>query len=422
MALIVKIEKVMPFFGSTADSSSKAVHVIENVGIIDAQVAADRAAVTVMRNEVSEAHAHIHRDKDQVTADKNTVAADRAQVGRDKDAVSSDRRVVAQDKADSQSLRAQTQEIRNQTESLKNDALSYRNTANQHATTATAQASTATSKATEATNQANRAKSEADRAQRLADGININGGQVTGNLTVTGSITEGGTPLSSKYATPAQLTALEQKIVGGASGAYDTLKEIEAHLNANAGQVGNIINTMATKADKENPRFHKILELINGDYGARLLPHTDGHVYFQGGKTDGNVDDQKVVMGGWYGKNLTSFTIAMADRVNPTVQWSGHKHAIYHAGNKPSWNDIGGDNMFSLSGDHIIPKQNWLRTSTRGLVPAMESASGHGSIGTPEWQFSAGYISTVYSRQLKVGERSNNVMISKVGNRMVFSV
>ncbi len=422
MALKVTVEKVLPFSGSSADPTGKIIQVLEGVGVVDAQVAGDRAAVRVMHDAVLEAHTHIHTDRDQVRADKGVVAQDKATVRSDQTVVAADRKAVAADKATVQTLRTEAQQARDQANSHKADALNYRNTAQQHATTATSQANTSTSKATEATTQANRARDEANRAQRIADGINVTGGTVTGNLVVTGSITEGGTPLASKYATPAQLQALETKIVGGASGAYDTLKEIEQYITSNNSQVGGILTTMATKADKESPRMTGTVELVNGLYGSRIIPGNDGYTYYQGGKTDSDANDQKLAFTGWYGTALTHAEIRMKDRITPVIAWGSTKHNIYHAGNKPTWADVGGDNMFRNDGDKIKARNHWLCASPGGLLPNTEAATGHGNVGTSTWQFLNGYISTLYSRQLKVGEHNSNVMISKVGNRMVFFV
>ncbi|WP_068871993.1 hypothetical protein [Edwardsiella tarda] len=426
MALKVTVEKVLPFSGSSADPTGKVIQVLEGVGVVDAQVAGDRAAVKVMHDAVLEAHTHIHADRDQVRADKGVVAQDKATVRSDQTVVAADRKAVAADKAAVQTLRTEAQQARDQANSHKADALSYRNTAQQHAQTATTQANTSTNKATEATSQANRARDEANRAQRIADGINVNGGTVTGNLVVTGSITEGGTPLASKYATPAQLQALETKIIGGASGAYDTLREIEAYITSNNSQVGGILTTMNTKADKAAPRMTGDSQLTNGAYGSRVLPNGsasgDGYVYYQGGKTDQLATDQKMAFTGWMGTPLSNLDIRMTPNASPVIVWGSTKHALYHAGNKPTWNDIGGNSMFRVSSDHLIAQQNWLRTSSRGLVPATESATGTGSIGTAQWQFHSGYISNMYSRTVKIGEHNSNVQITKVGNRMVFSV
>ncbi|MGY3913747.1 pyocin knob domain-containing S74 family peptidase, partial [Aeromonas piscicola] len=70
-------------------------------------------------------------------------------------------------------------------------------------------------------------------------------------------------------------------------------------------------------------------------YAQRLVT-ASGITYIQGGKSDKDVTDQKMMLSGWYGTPLTSLRFNMANQVNPQVSWGSSSHDIYHAGNRPT--------------------------------------------------------------------------------------
>ncbi|QQG34103.1 hinge connector of long tail fiber distal connector [Aeromonas phage ZPAH1] len=81
--------------------------------------------------------------------------------------------------------------------------------------------------------------------------------------------------------------------------------------------------------------------LINADadYGQRMvLSGSTG--YFQSGKKDRNLDDQRMMFSGYLGVPLSYSATMMKDGVNPIVRWGSASYDILHRGNLPSAEDI----------------------------------------------------------------------------------
>ncbi|MGL5215819.1 MAG: pyocin knob domain-containing protein, partial [Aeromonas hydrophila] len=73
----------------------------------------------------------------------------------------------------------------------------------------------------------------------------------------------------------------------------------------------------------------------NGQYGFRLV-NSGSTVYLQGGKTDQDETDQRMVISGQYGKGLSFFRLSMRDGAHPCVNQAGVDYQIYHRNNKPT--------------------------------------------------------------------------------------
>lgn len=94
---------------------------------------------------------------------------------------------------------------------------------------------------------------------------------------------------------------------------------------------------------------HQVRNAAN-TYGARIVD-SSGTIYYQGGKTDQTTDDQKVAIGGWMGKGLSSFTIQMAEGYQPVARIGANNYNIYHQGYRPSAADV---SAVALSGNSTI--------------------------------------------------------------------
>ncbi len=433
MAIKVVITKVLPLGGASGVQSTETKIVFAQTNsIYDAFVQANRDEVAKLTQEVREAHEHIHQDKadvlqyrDDVEQDRQEVEAnkadvnaardqviqDRDQVRGDRDVVREDRNTVANDKAIVLSKRIEVGELAEQVAADKRTTIE--------------QAGIATTQAGISTVEADRAKSEADRAKELADGINVSGGSVQGDLHVTGTITEGGQALSVKYASPAFVLAQVEELKGGASGAYDTLKEIEEALKANDGDIGTITTALGLKADKAAPVFSEQIQLRSGDNAARVVV-SGNMVHYQGGSTLATDPVHEMALSGWFGKPLHSLQFMMQDGVIPIIRDSKGRHKIYNEAFKPTWSDIGGNDVISVEADgrYKVGNGKWLRAAGEsvGFLPDQASETGRGFIGTSTSWFKASYVANTFTKALNLGDEIANFTIQKQGEDLVFLV
>lgn len=74
-------------------------------------------------------------------------------------------------------------------------------------------------------------------------------------------------------------------------------------------------------------------------YGQRLV--TAGSVgYLQSGKLDRDVTDQKLMLSGWYGTDLSYLRFKLASGTNPQVAWGSSIHDVLHRGNMPTAEEV----------------------------------------------------------------------------------
>ena len=351
--------------------------------------------VVTKHSDVVTKHGQVDTWQKQVTTDKNTVASDKTTVNN----------------------------YKNESKDYAAQALSSKNSA-------ASSASTATTKATEATTQANRAKTEADRAKSIADGININGGQVTGNLVVTGTIKEGGKLLSDKYA---QITYVDKQIAdlkGGADGAYDTLKELQDAIQNNEGGIGTITTALGTKFDKTGGNISGGIAASGVISGS--LTHAKGYLTIQPyGSTYGDGNNRCRI---YYkehnnGKpdDIARGLVISADNVEggnePMDIWlSGHR--VYHNGNRPTWDHIGGNAVINITGTYNKLQRGYLcaHSDATGFIPDAASTTGRSRVGTSSWWFKESYVAKTFTQELNVGDATTNITIKKVGNKLQFLV
>ncbi|MGL4843860.1 MAG: hypothetical protein ACRC2Y_04475 [Aeromonas veronii] len=426
----VNIEQIVPFGNVESQTNNKVILVTQTPAIYDAFIQVLRDEVVQRAEEVKTAHTHIHADRDQVRADrtqvdadKKTVAADKATVANDKKIVDADKKTVAADKATVSNDKAVTTTKRNEAESFANQALSSKNSA-------ASSASTATTKATEATSQANRAKQEADRAKSIADGININGGSVTGNLTVSGTISEGGKKLSDKYAAITYVDKQISDLKGGADGAYDTLKELQDAIQNNEGGIGTITTALGTKFDKTGGNVSGNV-LASGRVEGELK-HTKGYLTIQPyGSTygDGNNRCRIYYKEHENGKpeNKNRGLVIQSNDADGTSQpmdiWVGGQR-VYHNGNRPTWDVIGGNSVIDITGTYNKLQRGYLCAFSEGtgFLPDQSSTTGRSRIGTSSWWFKESFVAKTFTQELNVGDSTNNVTIKKTGNKLQFLV
>ncbi|ADQ53167.1 gp36 hinge connector of long tail fiber distal connector [Aeromonas phage 65] len=81
------------------------------------------------------------------------------------------------------------------------------------------------------------------------------------------------------------------------------------------------------------------IENMDDVYAQRMvLSGSQG--YFQAGKKDRDVNDQKMVFSGWFGTPLSQYRISMATGIQPQVLQGGVNYDILHRGNMPTPEDI----------------------------------------------------------------------------------
>ncbi|EQB2600695.1 pyocin knob domain-containing protein, partial [Aeromonas salmonicida] len=81
------------------------------------------------------------------------------------------------------------------------------------------------------------------------------------------------------------------------------------------------------------------LENTDDTYGQRMVL-SGSYGYFQAGKKDRDVNDQKIIFSGWFGTPLSNFRISMATGVQPQVYQGGVNYDLLHRGNMPTPEDI----------------------------------------------------------------------------------
>jgi hypothetical protein len=386
--------------------------------------------VKAKHSDVVSKHGQVNTWQAQVTTDKNSVAADKTAVANDRKVVDADKKIVATDKATviaDKTIVAQDKAV---TTTKRNEASDFAAQALSSKNSAASSASMATTKATEATTQANRAKQEADRAKSIADGININGGTVTGNLTVSGTISEGGKKLSDKYAAITYVDKQIADIKGGASGAYDTLKEIEEAIKNNEGGIGSITTALGTKFDKTGGN-------VSGDVIASKrvvgeLTHSKGYLNIQPyGSTYGDGKNRCRI---YYkehnnGKpeDLSRGLVINSNDEDGTSQpmdiWlNGQK--VYHGANKPVWSDVGGNSVIDITGTYNKLGRGFLcaQGEGTGFLPDQSSTTGRSRLGTASWWFKESFVAKTFTQELNVGDTTSNITIKKTGNKLQFLV
>lgn len=437
--LTITVEKILPLGnGSQVQSTEKRVLTVMTNAIYDAQVQAHKDEVKRLTEEVREAHSHIHADhecihadKQQVETDKNQVRADREQVTRDKNAVAEDKRIVAEDKAIVAQDKATTQDYMNSALSHSNTSKSHADRSNveanrsrDEANRSSEQATVSTNKAEEAAIQAAKALSEANRAQSIVDRF-AETGNIDGNLTVGGKISEGGTLLSDKYA---QITYVDQQIndlKGGASSAYDTLKEIQTAIENNAGGIGTITTALNLKANVQDPAFDGIAIIRHSDdYQSRFVLSGDA-VYLQGGARAADTGIHKLRLSGNMGKPLDEMSFVVKSGVHPVLREGNSVYRMYSEKLKPTWVDIGGNNVidFNAADEHAAFKTKWLNAaSNRGFLPDAANTTGRCRIGTSSWWFAESFVNRMFTRQLEVGDHTSSITIQKTGDVLEFLV
>lgn len=108
------------------------------------------------------------------------------------------------------------------------------------------------------------------------------------------------------------------------------------------------------------------LENMDDVYAQRMvLSGSQG--YFQAGKKDRDINDQKMMLSGWFGTPLSQFRISMASGIQPQVYQGGVNYDILHRGNMPTPADIG---AVAKSGDSMIGQL----TLTPGFVDTSVNA------------------------------------------------
>ncbi|QMV29089.1 hypothetical protein AP1_0382 [Aeromonas phage AP1] len=83
----------------------------------------------------------------------------------------------------------------------------------------------------------------------------------------------------------------------------------------------------------------EVYDSATNTYAQRLVA-SGSLLYFQGGKVDRDVTDQRIAFSGWYGTPLTQVRFNMATGVNPQVSYGNTNYDIFHKGNLPSAEEV----------------------------------------------------------------------------------
>uniref|UniRef100_A0AB39TZC8 Hinge connector of long tail fiber distal connector n=1 Tax=Aeromonas phage vB_AdhaM_G2 TaxID=3238786 RepID=A0AB39TZC8_9CAUD len=83
----------------------------------------------------------------------------------------------------------------------------------------------------------------------------------------------------------------------------------------------------------------EVYDSATNTYAQRLVA-SGSLLYFQGGKVDRDVTDQRIAFSGWYGTPLTQVRFNMAAGVNPQVSYGNTNYDIFHKGNLPSAEEV----------------------------------------------------------------------------------
>lgn len=81
------------------------------------------------------------------------------------------------------------------------------------------------------------------------------------------------------------------------------------------------------------------LVIANGLYRHRFVD-SSGVLFFQGGKSDLDITDQRIAFSGYSGKPLTETRYWMANNTTPVIRWGSADYKLYHEGYKPSVSDV----------------------------------------------------------------------------------
>ncbi len=312
------------------------------VTVMRNEVEADKNAVNTMNSNVNTKHADVvTKHSDVVTKHNNVVSKHSDVVTKHSDVVKRHDEIntahthIHNDKAE--------------VAAMKTSVEASTKTATDKANIATTKANEAATSASNALAQANRSKIEADRAKSYADSI-ANTGAVNGNLTVTGTISEGGQLLSKKYASPAYVDKAINDLKGGASGAYDTLKEIQAAIESNDGEIGTITSVLGTKLDKAGGTLTGDIT-FSGDNKIKWARNTDGAEIGFENDSDGDADSYMYFTTNDNNNEYFKWSHRLSGQTVP-VDWMTLKgdglrvlgHKAYTAGNKPTAADVGAVN------------------------------------------------------------------------------
>ena len=175
-----------------------------------------------------------------------------------------------------------------------------------------------------------------------ADGLSA---QAVKSVTGTDPIvaTAGKTPvISIKDATPTQK---------GSMSAADKAKLDNHPMNVvnkdGDTMTGNLVTSGGFYADGLiSSKIQVIAQDTTNTYSTRMTVSGSAG-YFQAGKTDRDVADQKLILSGWLGTPLTMSKFSMANGVNPQVAWGSTNHDILHRGNMPTVADISAMGRYS---------------------------------------------------------------------------
>ncbi|MGL5307928.1 MAG: hypothetical protein ACRC9Y_17650, partial [Aeromonas veronii] len=169
---------------------------------------------------------------------------------------------------------------------------------------------------------------------RMTESVNGTAHTATMAETWVGNDTAGSTQAYGSYAhnpfavTPRGLNYALQNYLPKKGKAFDS--DLLDGLNSTQFLRSDQSGTLNGSLSVVNPGGISI-STSDGTYGHRMVT-SSGWVFYQGGKRDGDLTDQKMTMSGYGGKSLTGFRLQMNSGTSPVVQWSGSYHKIYHNG------------------------------------------------------------------------------------------
>ena len=286
MALKVLINKEIPFNGvGSLEVDTTNVVLIQGVGILDAQVDADKKEIQVLAKEVREAHTHIHQDKATVATDKDIVKADKAIVDADKKIVNADKITVAIDKATVSADKAIVIANKNASEVAKDEATKQQVIATAKASEASTSASQAlssqnTAKVSEVNAKASEVSATASQNAAKASEDKALVSEKASKVSETNSKTsENKSKASEVNANDSEVNALASKVAAKVSeGSADASEAV-------ATQKANLATTKATEASDSanNANAAQVAAEIAANRAERAMAALSGALIEMGG-------------------------------------------------------------------------------------------------------------------------------------------
>ncbi|MCG6410396.1 hypothetical protein K6U17_14335 [Vibrio fluvialis] len=415
--LKVEIEKVLPLDAASGGVEVAArdiqVRVIENVSIFDAFLNDIRKEVTAMRDEVE-------TDRQEVATNTASVASMRTETKGYRDETLTLTQEVRTKHAEVESDRAEVAANTANTKGYMDTTKGHMDAAKASQNAAKLSENNAKASELKATQEADRSKSEADRAEIIANSIVggvVDMGSVdlsvgvypapfvdqNGNkLSCFWYVTKGGTVDGVDYGIGdvVRYTAVDD--------VYYKVDNTDAVTSVN-GEKGVVTVTpdKIGAVKKSGDTLTGDLKLPLSSYSLRGAGRSalSGISFKTGGELVLAGDMASVVVRPNRDASTRQLVYSPDGNINltgGTIYENGAR--VYSPNNKPTWNDIGGNNYWAINTsqtDRLEAQAKWIVAApSRGVIPA---ASGDGLLGTTGTRWDEAWVNTYRGSNINIG-------------------